>query len=70
MTNLALAQLQSYIHPSCICLSSTACVQPAEVSACGYPSPQLCHAFQPPSLLPSPGSMDTPCDPHVLRITA
>lgn len=66
--NVALEQLQSYIRPSWICLSPLACVQPARISACGYPSPQLCHAFQPPGLLPFPGSVDTPFIPHVLRL--
>lgn len=31
--NVALEQLQSYIHPSWICLSPLACVQPARISA-------------------------------------
>lgn len=50
--NLALVQLQSRVHPSWICLFPPAWEQPTGISACGYPSPQLCHALQPPSLPP------------------
>lgn len=66
--NLALEELQLYIHPSWVCLSSS--LPPARVSACGYSSLQLHHTLQPLAILPFPGSMGTPFIPHTLRPTA
>lgn len=58
--NLALVQLQSCDHPSWICLFPPDWEQPARISACGYASPQLCQALQPPFA----DSMDTPLIPR------
>lgn len=65
---MALVQLQPYVHPSWICLFPPAWEQPTRISACGYPSPQLCHALQPPILLPFPSQ--TAWTPHSFPMTA
>lgn len=49
------------LHPLLLDLPlPSAYIQPATISACGYPSPQLPQALQPPSLLPFPAAW-IPC---------